>query len=152
MGPPSPHIAGHIALYGNRLLHGQENQWKTTWRSYGRFECAFGYLWNVHEYDSSSSSSSRKELSLENDGTAFQGNKKADQWSDRNHLHKPDQFPRFKVCIGKLIAKVELINIPLPKSMSPPTLCSVWEKWETILFNPGSIKFNGIRTTIISAN
>ena len=44
MGPPSPHIAGHIVLHGSRLLHGQENLWKTTWRSYGRFECEFGYF------------------------------------------------------------------------------------------------------------
>ena len=28
MGPLPPNIAGHIALYGNRLLHGQENLWK----------------------------------------------------------------------------------------------------------------------------
>ena len=47
---------------------------------------------------------------------------------------------------------VELINIPLPRSLSSPTLCSVWEKWETILLNPGRSKSNGIRTTIISAN
>ena len=36
--------------------------------------------------------------------------------------------------------------------MSSQTLCSVWEKWETILLNPGRSKFNGIRTTIISVN
>ena len=30
MGPPSPHIAGHIVLHGSRLLHGHENLWKTT--------------------------------------------------------------------------------------------------------------------------
>ena len=44
MGPLSPHIAGHIALHGSRLIHGQEDQWKTTRRSYGRFDCAFGSL------------------------------------------------------------------------------------------------------------
>ena len=32
-GPLSPQIAGHIALCGSRLLHGQENLWKTNWRS-----------------------------------------------------------------------------------------------------------------------
>ena len=52
---PPPKIAGHIELFGSRLLHGQENLWKTTWRSYGRVECEFGYLVNVHEYHSSSS-------------------------------------------------------------------------------------------------
>ena len=31
-------------------------------------------------------------LWLENNGTAFQRNRKVDQWSDRNHWHKPDQF------------------------------------------------------------
>ena len=64
MGPTPPNIAGHIALYGSRLLDGQENLWKTTWRSCGRFECELGYLGNVYEYHSSSSSSSRKEHEL----------------------------------------------------------------------------------------
>ena len=41
-------------------LHGQEDLWKTARRSYARFECEFGYVVNVHEYHSSSSSSSRK--------------------------------------------------------------------------------------------
>ena len=58
--PLSPHIAGHIALNGSRLLHGQEDLWKTTWRSHGRFKCEFGYVVNVHEYHSSSSGPSRK--------------------------------------------------------------------------------------------
>ena len=33
MGPLSPCIAGHAALHGSRLLHGQEDLWKTTRRS-----------------------------------------------------------------------------------------------------------------------
>ena len=60
MGPLPPHIAEHISFFGNRLLHGQENLWKTTWRSCGRFACECGCLANVHEYHSSSSGSSRK--------------------------------------------------------------------------------------------
>ena len=92
------------------------------------------------------------ELSLENNRTAFQGNRRADQWSDRNHWHEPHQFPRFKVGIEQAYCTVELINLPLPRSMSSTTLCSVWEKWETILLNPGRSKFNGIQTTIASAN
>ena len=88
----------------------------------------------------------------ENNGTAFHGNGKADQWSDRNHWHKPDQFPRFEVSTRQAYCTVELINIPLPESMSSPILFSVWERWETILLNLGRAKFNGIRTTIISAN
>ena len=93
MRPLLPNVAEHIPLYGSRLLHGQENLWKTTWRSYESFECEFGYLMNVHEYHSPSSSSSRKrlwhefeickELSLGNNRRAFQGNGKADQWSDK---------------------------------------------------------------------
>ena len=59
-------------------------------------------IWGIfmNTTHSSSSSSSRKrlwhefemcqELSLENNGTAFQGNRKADQWPDRNRWHKPD--------------------------------------------------------------
>ena len=78
-----------------------------------------------------------KELSLENNGTSFREHRKADQLSDRNHWHQLDQFPRFKVGIDKLYCTVELISVPLPKSMSSPTLCSVWEKWETMLLNPG---------------
>ena len=42
MGPLSPHIAEHIPPHGSSILHGQENLWKTTWRSYGRVECDFG--------------------------------------------------------------------------------------------------------------
>ena len=34
MGPLFANIAGHIALHGSRLLHGQEDLWKTTRRSY----------------------------------------------------------------------------------------------------------------------
>ena len=41
---PSPHIARHTALHGSRLLNGHANLWKTTRRSYGIFECEFGYL------------------------------------------------------------------------------------------------------------
>ena len=92
-----------------------------------------------------------KELSLENNGTAFQRNRKADQWSDRNHWHKPDHFPRLKVSIDKVmhsrayqysIAKVCLLR-----------LCALFgENGRQILLNPGSSKFNGIRTTNISAN
>ena len=62
MGPLPPNIAGHIALQGSSLLHGQPDLWKTTRRSYGRFVCEFGYLVIVHEYHSSSNSSSRKRL------------------------------------------------------------------------------------------
>ena len=61
-------------------------------------------------------------------------------------------FQGFKVVIDKLLAQSELINIPLPKPTFSPTLYSVWERWETILLNPGQGKFNGIRTAIISAN
>ena len=45
---------------------------------------------------------------LENNRTASQGNGKADQLSHRNHRHKPDQFPRFKVDVDKLIAQSSL--------------------------------------------
>ena len=46
MEPPLPNIAEHIPLCGRRLLFGQENLWKTTWRSYERFECEFDCLGN----------------------------------------------------------------------------------------------------------
>ena len=46
-----------------------------------------------------------KELSLDDNGTASVRNRKVDQGSDRNHWHKPDQFPRFEVGIDKLIAQ-----------------------------------------------
>ena len=44
----------------------------------------------------------------------------------------------------------KLIRSPTPKPTSSPTLCSVWEKWETILLRPGRAKLNGIRKTITS--
>ena len=46
MGPLPPNIARHIALYGSRLLHGQENLWKTTWQSYGRLNVNLA-IWNI---------------------------------------------------------------------------------------------------------
>ena len=61
-------------------------------------------------------------------------------------------FQRFDVGIDKLLAQSSLSVLLTPKPMSSPTLYSVWERWETILLNPGRGKFNGIRTTIISAN
>ena len=76
-----------------------------------------------------------KELSQEKNGTAFQGNRKATAIS-------------LKVGIDKHICTVELFNIPLPKSMCSPTLCSAWGKWETVMLDPERSKFNGIRTTI----
>ena len=39
-------------------------------------------------------------------------------------------------------------QITTPKPRSSPTLCSVWEKWEMILLQPGRAKLNGIRKTI----
>ena len=54
--------------------------------------------------------------------------------------------------VSTSLLTVVLINIPLPKLMSSPTLCSVWERLETILLNPTRRKSNGIRTTIMSAN
>ena len=55
----------------------------------------------------------------------------------------------FKISGGyrQAFGTVELINMSLPRSTYSPTLCSAWEKCE-----PGRSKFNGIRTTIISAN
>ena len=89
----SPHTSHFLEAV---LLHGQENLWKTTWRSYGRFGREFGYLENVHGYNSWSSSSSRKRLwhafetgrgsSAKENRIAFQGHRKADQWPDRNRL------------------------------------------------------------------
>ena len=105
-----------------------------TWRPNERFECEFGYLGNAHEYHSSSSGSSRKrlwheykELSLENNGTDFQRNRKTDQWSERNHWHKPDQFPRFEVGIDKLIAESSL-SIFHCQSLCLLRLCAVFGK------------------------
>ena len=99
--PLSPHIAGHIALYGSRVLHGQVDLWKTTWRSHGRFKCEFGYLANVHEYHSSSSSSSRKRLwhvftlreepYLGLSGTIIWWNKKNDFWNSQKSLVQKHQ-------------------------------------------------------------
>ena len=45
---------------------------------------------------------------LENNRTAFQRDRNSDQWPDRNHWHKPDQFPRLEMGIDKLIAQSNL--------------------------------------------
>ena len=118
MGPLSPYIAGHIALHGSRLLHGQEDLWKATWRSDGRFACEFGYLGNVYECHSSRAAVHLgkdcatnlrcvKNYQWQTTGQLFRETEKADQWSDRNHWHKPE-VPRFKAGIGKLIAQRSL--------------------------------------------
>ena len=65
-----------------------------------------------------------KDSSLENSGTALQGNRKAGQWSDWNHLHKHDQFPRFEVGIDKLIAQSSL-SIFHCKSLHILRFCSL---------------------------
>ena len=96
MEPLSPNIAEHIPLHGSCRLHGQENLQKTTWRSYERFECEFGNLVNVNTILRASDHLGKdndmtlrfvQELSLEDNGTAFQRNRKADQLSDENHWH-----------------------------------------------------------------
>ena len=85
-------------------------------------------------------------------GRLSRRNRKAGRWSDTNHWHKPDQFPRFEVGIDKLIAQSSL-SIFHCHSLCLLRLCALFgEKWETILLNLGRSKFNGIRTTTISAN
>ena len=104
MGPQSPHIAEHIPLYGSRLLHGQEDLWKTTRRS------CDSDIWGMFM-----NSTLRAAVHLGKDydlNLRFVKNylwKTTGQlWSDRNHWHKPDQFPRFEVGIDKLIAQSSL--------------------------------------------
>ena len=159
MGALPPSIATHIPLYGRRLLHDQGNLWKTTWRSYERFGCEFGYLGNVHEYHSSSSGSYRqrlwrefkicKESSLGTSGTAFQGNRKAGQWSDRNRWHKRDWFPRFEVDVDKLIAQSSL-SIFQCQSLRLLRLCTLFGKDGRRSCWIRRAKFNGIQTIILS--
>ena len=111
----SPNIATHFPSYGSRLLHGQGNLWKTTWRSYEIFGREFCYLVNVHEYHSSSSGSSPKRQRREfwnfwriifgTAGQLFREEENAGRGSDRNHWHEHEQFPRFEVGIDKLIVQ-----------------------------------------------
>ena len=77
-----------------------------------------------------------KELSLENNRTAFQGNRKAEQMSDRN-WHKQKKTSKIKGRYRQADCRVELINIPLPRSMFSLILALIGERWETILLNPG---------------
>ena len=53
---------------------------------------------------------------------------------------------------GQLCCAVELINTPMPRSMSFPTQCRVWWEWDPILLSPGRNKFSGIQKPITSAN
>ena len=55
-----PTIVTHIPLYGSRLLHGQQNLWKTTVRTLNFFWMWIRLLVKVYDCRSSSSSSSRK--------------------------------------------------------------------------------------------
>ena len=159
MGTLPPSIATHIPLYGSRLLYDQGNPWKKNWLSKERFGRESGYVENVHEYHSSSCGSSRqrlwiefkicKESSLENCGTASPETEKLVSGQTET-AGKAWLISKIWCGCRQAYCTVELINIPLPKSTSSPNLYSVWERWETILLNPGRAKFIGIRTTIIS--
>ena len=134
-------ISPNASLYGSRFsMHGQEKS----------VENNQAIPWKIRMWillsgnDSWCSSSSRnrlwhefemcKELSLENNRTVFQEDRKADQWSDRNHWHERDQFPRFKVVIDKLIAQSSFHC----QSSRLLRLCALLgKKWATILLNPG---------------
>ena len=54
-------------------------------------------------------------------------------------------FQDFEEGIDKLIAQSSLSTIHCQSLCLSPTLCSVWEEWETILLSPGRSKSNGIR-------
>ena len=155
-------VAKTIKLEGNPLHEEPVLQlrWKvkTTWRSYERFDVNLAILGTIHDCHSSGSGSSRKdydlnlfckELSLENNGTAFQGDRKAGQCQTEN-AGRSWLISKIWGGCRQAYCTVELVNTPLPKSASSSILYSVWERWETILLNPGRAKFTGIRTTIIS--
>ena len=80
------------------------------WRSYGKFECEFGFLVNVHECHSSSSSSSRKRLwhEFENGKQRDSFSRKQKSWSVVRHWHKPDQVTRFQGGYRQAYCTVEL--------------------------------------------
>ena len=90
----SPHTSHYTEAVFSMI---REIYGRKTWRSYERFGRELGNLENVNECHSLSGGSSRKKLwselkiceesSLENCGTAFQGNRRGGQWSDRNHWH-----------------------------------------------------------------
>ena len=95
----------------------QENLWKTTWRSYGRFLNVNMAIWRMfmntlfeQQFISDYDKNLRfvKNYIWKTTEQLFMGNRKADQWSDRNHRHKPDQFPRFEVGVDNLIAQSTL--------------------------------------------
>ena len=121
--------------------------WKTTWRSYGWFECEFGCLGNVHEYHFLSNSSSRKRLWHEFEMLwRIIFGKQRDSFSEKQKswsvvIQEPLAWAWLISKNGggcrQASCTVELINIP-----SSPTLYSVWERWETILLNPGRSKIH----------
>ena len=62
-----------------------------------------------------------------NQRDSFQGNRKAGQWSDKNHWPKPDQLPRFAVGIDKLIA-LSSLSICHCQSLRLLRLCALLGK------------------------
>ena len=136
MGPLLPHITGHIAFSGSRLLHGQEDLWETTWRCYGWFECEFGYLGNVHEFHLSSSSSFPKRL-----------------WHEIKFFNAKNRSKNTEIVCVKIIEFEEITwRSKTPKSMSSPIQYFGWARWEVTQSQSGWKKLNGIRRTTISRN
>ena len=148
------HISPNIALYGSRLLHGQENLWKTIWRSYGRFECEFCYSENVHGCHSSSSSSSRKrlwhELTLleEHCRTVMTWKWELISEQKKKSLVSALQISTMLRGCWQAYCVKRLVVSPSPKPKSSPTLCFVWEFGRWSCCDLDEKKLDGNRKTI----
>ena len=114
-----PRIATHSPLYGSRHLHDQGDLLKTTWRSCERFGRAAVHLGK--DYDMNLRFV--KNHLLENSGTAFQGNREAGQWSDRNRWHKRDCFPKCEVSTSLLHSRAHQYSIAKAFVFSDSVLC-----------------------------
>ena len=79
---------------------------------------------------------------LENYRTTFQGNRKVDQWSNRDYWYKPDWHSRFKVVIDKLVAQSSS-SIRHCQGLRLFRLGAVLLE-KTILLDLGRTRFSGI--------
>ena len=159
MGPLPSNIAGFIALHGSRLV-----SWSG--KIYGKQPgdpvenlnvnlAIWGMFMNttlraaVHlgkDYDTSLRFV--KNYLWKTTGQLFRETQKLISGQTETTGVSLIYFPRYKVGIDMLIAQSSL-SICHCHGLCLLRLCgSVWEKWETILLNPGRSKFNGIQTTI----
>ena len=120
-------------------------------RSYERFGCEYGNgesVWMpLSQQHSSMTWIWDMEIYRTTSGRQFGQRSGKDYWKKKTCLTLQSKGGYRQAC-----CTVELINTPMPRSMSFPTPCCVCGKWDTILWSPRRNKFGGIQKPTSSVN